>query len=378
MLYEHVSDGYSNAETTARASFYSVTGVPTMCFDGMNPKSVGAYTNDEQQYQWYKGSFLARLAIPSPFDIEAIYTVGGTGGEHAYIYVKVTNTSGQVKNNITMMFGAYEDLGSQMYHWTCRRITSGGTYSFEIDETKYLYMDLDCTIATNMDNVGIIVFAQDNTLPKKDVHQADWAERGEMTTWPADLRGVGWNWFAIPLEPLNPTPEAILGFDCTGILWMWDKYAKTTQVYRPPFVSFGLEVGPSYLLRLDSLPGDVAYPGLAPASPFGFLMGKTGWTWVGKPGTAQLGYPDFMDDVQVEYPIGGEVRTATEDRESGNPWLNWGWAWWDAVRQAPRTFTPYLPFGNNVCMPWVGYRAYANIGTAVGPDDPDQVTLIWP
>jgi hypothetical protein len=378
MLYEHTSGGYATGETVARANFYSVTGVPTACFDGMNPKSVGSYDNDQTQYNWYKGSVDARLAIPSPFDIKAIYTVGGTGGKHAYVYAKAINTSGQAQSNITVMFCACEDMGVQMYHYICRRITSAGTYSFAVGETKYLSLDLDCSNATNMDNVGIIVFAQDSTLPKKDVHQADWADRGETTTWPADLRGIGWDWFAIPLEPLNPAPEAVLGFDCTGILWRWDQYAKTTVVYRPPFIQFGLEVGQSYLLRLQSLPGDVSYPGVAPASPFGFLMGKTGWTWVGKPGTSQLGYPDFMDAVQVEYPIGGDMRTAAEDRASGNAWVNWGWAFWDAQLQAAKTFTPYVPFGNNICYPWVGYRAYVNVGTASTPDDPDQVRLLWP
>jgi hypothetical protein len=179
MLYEHVSDGYGTAENSARANMYGVTGVPTMCFDGMNPKAVGAYTNDETQYNWYKGYVNTRLNVASPFEIEAVYFVGGDNGKHAYIFEKVINTSGVAQSNATMMFAAYEDLGSQMYHYTCRRVTSGGTYSFAVGETKYFGMDLNCALysSPNMDNVGIVVFAQNTTLSLKDVHQAYLADR---------------------------------------------------------------------------------------------------------------------------------------------------------------------------------------------------------
>lgn len=165
-----------------------------MCFDGMNPKKVGAYTNDTQQYNWYKSSLNARLAVASPFDIEAVYFVGGSSGQHAYTFAKVTNTSGDVMDNITLMFGSYEDMGSSMYHYICRRITSGGGYTFQPGETKYICLDLDCYNASNMDNVGVVVLAQDLALARKDVHQADWADRVEPATVTPDaytiIRGV--------------------------------------------------------------------------------------------------------------------------------------------------------------------------------------------
>jgi hypothetical protein len=85
-----------------------------------------------------------------------------------------------------------------------------------------------------------------------------------------------------------------------------------------------------------------------------------------------------MDDVTVQYPVGGANRTAAQDRASGSPWVNWGWAFLDTYLQSPKTFTPYSAFGNNTAYPWIGYRAYVNVGTASSESGTDQVKLRWP
>jgi hypothetical protein len=197
---------------------------------------------------------------------------------------------------------------------------------------------------------------------------------------PNDWLYPGWNWVSFPLNPETPDPTAVMGEDVSGRFWEWDVYAKTPVVYHPPWSQFDIEPGQSYLYRTESFPPSVSYYGWLSERPVKVKLGKAGWAWVGSPSLAEIEGPHFLQSVEVQYPStpSGEVRTAAQDRASGAPWLNWGWAWWDAVRQAPRTFTPYLPFGDNVCMPWVGYRAYATIGTATNPDDPDQVTLLWP
>jgi hypothetical protein len=195
----------------------------------------------------------------------------------------------------------------------------------------------------------------------------------------------GWVWFSIPLDPGDCCggdncydPVTLLGFDCGGSLWYWDKYLKATQVYNPPFLQWDLAVGDSYLLRLESAVANPGYMGIDPGSGTQFKLGRQGWTWVGKPQDTSLGYPDFMDAVHVQYPIGGETRTATQDRASGSPWVNWGWSFWDTYAQAPKTLTPYASFGNNTAYPWIGYRAYINVGTAMNESDTDQPLLIWP
>jgi outer membrane protein assembly factor BamB len=198
-----------------------------------------------------------------------------------------------------------------------------------------------------------------------------------------------WVWFSIPLTPDCvigsgcADPNSLLGFSCEGKLWCWDKYGKSAQVYQPPFADWDLATGDSYLLRLTDPVGRPSYDGLGPFTPrtFEFKLGKTGWTWIGKPGLTELTGEDFMDSIQVRYPSDdtGVYRTARQDCDaSPDNWLVWGWAFFDTYLQATKTFTPYLPFGNRTCYPWIGYRVWAKVGTATSEDDPDQVTLIWP
>jgi hypothetical protein len=121
------------------------------------------------------------------------------------------------------------------------------------------------------------------------------------------------------------------------------------------------------------------YYGYDPSAPyFGIKLGGQGWTWIGMPGTKPLGYDNgFMNKVYVQYPVDCGLRTAWEDYNSPDPWINWAWTFYDTYKQAPKTFTPYAPFGNNVCYPWLGYRVWVNVGTAKTPDDRDQVVLYW-
>jgi hypothetical protein len=189
----------------------------------------------------------------------------------------------------------------------------------------------------------------------------------------------GWVWFSIPLVPdQSADPQDLLGFDCSGTLFCWDKYLKAPQVYNPPFVQFDLAVGDSYLLWLDAGVANPGYPGSQPDKPFEFMLGKQGWTWVGMPGTQALGGDDFMNNVCVTFPAWKTQRTAAEDYAAPDPWLSWGWAFWDTYAQAARTFTPYAPFGCDTCYPWLGYRVYVNVGTAGDENGQDQVVLIWP
>jgi parallel beta-helix repeat protein len=198
-----------------------------------------------------------------------------------------------------------------------------------------------------------------------------------------------WVWFSIPLTPDCPIgdgcadPNALLGFECKGKLWYWDRYGKYSQVYQPPFITWDLAVGNSYLLRLTEPVPNPSYDGLSPFTPstFEFRLGRQGWTWVGMPGLTELAGEDFMASVRVQYPSDetGCHRTSQEDYDATpDNWITWGWPFYDTYLQAPKTFTPYAPFGNMTCYPWVGYRCWVKIGNPLDEYDPDQVTIIWP
>jgi hypothetical protein len=197
-----------------------------------------------------------------------------------------------------------------------------------------------------------------------------------------------WVWFSVPLTPDcvagsgSDDPNTLLGFDSSGRLWRWDKYGKYSQVYMPPFVKWPLAVGDSYLLYLKGGVANPGYKGIVPFNPWfhEFRLGRQGWTWVGMPGSEKLGGKEFMDSVMVMYPSGptATIRSAGQDCAAApNNWLAWGWPFWNTWLQAAETFTPYAPFGHRTCYPWVGYRAWVKVGTAIDDEDPDQVTLLW-
>jgi hypothetical protein len=199
----------------------------------------------------------------------------------------------------------------------------------------------------------------------------------------------GWVWFSIPLTPDCPVgggcadPNTLLGFNCGGSLFYWDRFGKFAQVYQPPFLKWDLSPGNGYLLRLTAPVTNPSYEGLSPFTPraFEFKLGKMGWTWLGLPGLTPLTGDDFMNKVVVKYPSydPGEYRTAAEDyAATPDNWVSWGWSFYSTYLQAPDTFTPYAPFGKRTCYPWLGYRAWVKVGTAATEDDFDQVTLIWP
>jgi hypothetical protein len=201
---------------------------------------------------------------------------------------------------------------------------------------------------------------------------------GSQTGFPA------WVWFSVPLTPAGSAdPNALLGFDCGGKLWYWDKCGKYAQVYQPPWVVWNLAAGDSYLLRLTEAVTNPSFEGVSPFLPqaLEFKLCRMGWTWVGMPGWNELTGDDFMNSVAVMYPSDNSAayRTARQDHDKGaGSWISWAWAFYDTYLQAPKAFTPYAPFGNRTCYPWIGYRVWVRVGTATSEDEADQVTLFWP
>jgi hypothetical protein len=60
----HTTGQYTTQWGNQRITFYGVSGTPTAWFDGVDPL-VGAYTDVNQQYNWYRDEYLARLPVPT-------------------------------------------------------------------------------------------------------------------------------------------------------------------------------------------------------------------------------------------------------------------------------------------------------------------------
>lgn len=70
-----------------RRIYYGVTGYPTLVMDGYD-KLVGAYTNNEQQYQWYMSYYNVHTNIPSPCTVT--FLNAGYGTTTACVKVRLT------------------------------------------------------------------------------------------------------------------------------------------------------------------------------------------------------------------------------------------------------------------------------------------------
>lgn len=64
----HTAGPAATDYTVRRARFYDVTALPTTWFDG-TLDAVGALSDDEQMYQWYRSFFEQRRAVPSDVSI---------------------------------------------------------------------------------------------------------------------------------------------------------------------------------------------------------------------------------------------------------------------------------------------------------------------
>jgi len=65
----------------------------------------------------------------------------------------------------------------------------------------------------------------------------------------------------------------------------------------------------------------------------------------------------------------GVTRTATQDHDAPNPWLNWNWIYWDPANQTARIMNPFGGGDDITLHPWYGYRVWANT---------ENVTIIFP
>jgi len=174
----------------------------------------------------------------------------------------------------------------------------------------------------------------------------------------------GWVWFSIPLRPLAGWTEGskLLGFDCTNRLYSWDDVGKSVLLYPNDFTQ--LFVGPSYLARLAAGEGYTpAYPGSQPAKSFPWTLAAAGWCWVGVPGEEDL------VGTGLSVRRGKVTRTAAEDRDAADPWLNWNWVYWNPVAREARIMNPFGGGDDTSLHPWYGYRVWSNT---------ENVTIVFP
>ena len=85
IIKNHRADAFSNAGSTSRNQYYSVSGYPTANFDGQNPLVGGSQTNS--LYGHYLNRYNNAVAVNTPIDFEA--DLVNTSGNNYQIQVRV-------------------------------------------------------------------------------------------------------------------------------------------------------------------------------------------------------------------------------------------------------------------------------------------------
>ena len=150
------------AEAGARRGYYGVTGYPTAYIDGIIMHR-GAYTNNEQMYQWYMGSFTSRRAVTSPLSITYINRNYGNG--HASVKVKV-----ELEDNISaghvchiVLWEDNMDYGGRKYRFVERAYATRDVTITQKGQSDEYSHDFTLDSGWKVADLGISVFVQDAT-----------------------------------------------------------------------------------------------------------------------------------------------------------------------------------------------------------------------
>lgn len=167
----HVSDAYAIAYAADRAKFYSVSGVPTVVFDGQT-RHVGVIQDDEQMYQLYLGTMNSCLAVATDVTVEvsAEETAAQTYDITATVGIEASGVGKDVVLHFVQVLDHYPVTTTDYYRNTVMQHVDGGEYTLAAGES--MDVTVPFTISgvswTNVEDARIVVFAQEpgNHYPK--------------------------------------------------------------------------------------------------------------------------------------------------------------------------------------------------------------------
>ena len=121
----------------------------------------GAYTNNEQMYNWYMGSFNARRMVSSPLTVEFLSNSYGT--DRASIKVKIKLEQEISEGNICHI-GLWEtslNYGGRDYAYVERALAQSEALTItKANEEQIIKRTFDLDPGWNKNNLGVSVFVQ--------------------------------------------------------------------------------------------------------------------------------------------------------------------------------------------------------------------------
>ena len=197
-----------------------------------------------------------------------------------------------------------------------------------------------------------------------DIGADEFVPRSILVTSPPGWLNPGWNYFSIPLDPVEDVDATtLLGFNCTNILYRWDPVGKTINLYPDDFQN--LERGRGYLFWLTT-DRNPSYTGKIPSGDFEIPIPEEGWTWIGQP----FDHPTLLAACSIRNNATGEVRTAQQDYVAADAWINWNVPYWNSYLDSWRILS-IGPADDNMLRPWYGYHLWARHRdlTLIVPED---------
>ena len=173
---------------------------------------------------------------------------------------------------------------------------------------------------------------------------------------PVDFLNPMWNQISFPVLPVPPytyDPASILGAEAVvNRFFRLDPIAKNVELYPADFTEF--EIGRGYILWSGAETYNPTYEGLAGPNPARIAVPEQGAMWIGQPHNSATG----LEAMSVQDQITGQVRTAQEDYDSPNPWLNWNFVYFDSYVDTYR-ISSLAGGDDDSARPWYGYRVWS-------------------
>jgi hypothetical protein len=147
-------------EAGARRVYYGVTGYPTAYVDG-TIMHRGAYTNNDQMYNWYMSSFNTRRAVTSPLTIEFLQK--SYGNNTAAIKVKLTLEQSIPSGHVCHLVLWEDDMsyGGRTYRFVERRADTKNVTITNANETQEISTVFALDGGWKKADLGVSVFVQD-------------------------------------------------------------------------------------------------------------------------------------------------------------------------------------------------------------------------
>lgn len=168
---------YSTAWTIWRKNYYHVSGVPDTWFDGIIDR-LGAYTNDNQQYNWYLSAVNARLAVPTDvtIDIERQEVAPQTYDVSTTVGIDANGQAKEMVVEVVQVLDYYPYSGDHQYRNCVRQDAPPETVTLNPGESATFVWRVTLQ-AENWDN-------------KEDVKIVGWA-RVPGTSGPKEIYNAG-------------------------------------------------------------------------------------------------------------------------------------------------------------------------------------------